>query len=145
MKIIRDDVCYVDFESLVRRSLTRYMDYDKKDYSFDDIVTISNPTGYKIIKEREDILNYDDVKDLTDSELNKKIDLIEDDMEPFFIKWNNTPFEERDKLYKEPEYKEHYEKLRDYYFEIINYRANRDLIDDKIDLFLINKEKVKRL
>ena len=145
MRIIRDGICYIDLESLVRRSITKYMDYDKEDYSLEDFVTISNPRGFKAVANREDILDYDEVKDLSKEELDEKVKRVEADMEPFINKWNHTPFYEREKLYKEKEYTESYEKLKDYYFELVDYRANREEIDDRINKFLNSKTKVKRL
>lgn len=147
MKVIRDGICYVNFDSLLRRSLTKYMDNDTevKGNSIDDMIVITNRKGVKVISEREDILDYDTVKDVSSVELDEMVIRVEKDMEPFIYKWNHTPYAERDKLYKDEAYKENYEPLKDYYFELIEYRANREKIDDKINLFINSHQKVKKL
>lgn len=146
MKIVRDNICYVDFSSLVNRGLAKYMDSDEKEsHSLDDIITITNHKGIKVIKDRDDILDYDEVKDLTDEELNSKVKKVEDDLEPFVTKWLKAPYGERDKLYKDKEFKAHYDRLIDYYYELVDYRANRDARDDRIAYFLSGKHKVKKL
>ena len=132
MKVFKDDKYYVEFESLVKHGAPDWLEFDKDKYEKGDYVVISDPRGIKYIKSRVDIIDHDDVKDLTEKQLDSKIERISNKLERYALRILNTRREERHLLFRDKDFLRDYYLCEDIYYPLIEYRNNKEEIDNKI-------------
>ena len=139
MKIFRNDICYVNIEDLLRCELPKYLVFDKVTYEKGDFVIFEDQKSIDYVKNRKDILDYDKVCFLDEIGLNLKIKEVEKILEPFILRWTNTPSKMRKDLYKDLEYVKNYTFYRDAYYDLVDYKSNREKIDNKINEIINQK------
>ena len=146
MRFFRDGVCYVDFKDIAKRDLTRFVEFeDGKNYTVEDLVVVKNEEGIKVIMDRKDIVDFDEVSKMSDEELSEKIDGVAKDLNPMASRWIHTGSCKRAALYKDKNYIQDFSKLKEYYFDLIDYKNNRMTIDERINSYIRKLEKGKRI
>lgn len=138
MKIIRDNICFVNIKDLVIYDFPVNLNFDKNSYSENDYVILKDKDDIDYIKRREDIIDYDYVSSLTDTELTEKIRKIEKDLEPLYIEFSSTTSESKKILFEDDDFKSTLFKLDKIYYDLIHYKNNREDEDIKIYEFLNN-------
>ena len=139
MKIIRDNVCFVNFKDLIFFDFPVNLNFDKESYNENDYVILKSKEDIEYVRNREDIIDYDYVSSLTDDELTKKIGNIEKDLEPLYIEFSSTSNESKKILFEDDEFKNNLFKLDKIYYDLIHYKNNKESIDQNIfDLLIEN-------
>ena len=144
MKVIRDDICLVNIEDLIRKS-GPYLDLDKYEYQDGEFAIVRDDEGIKYIKDRDDILDYDDIKDLKDEDIDKKIAKEEKNLDSLGNIYLMLSISDRNKFWKDNYNREKYDKSIAIIESLRNYKNNRDLIDDMIRIKLKSVIKTKSL
>lgn len=144
MKIIRDNICFVSAKDLFGYDLPESLEFDKSMYEENDYVIFTNEKDIDYVRNREDIIDYDFVSHLTETELDKKIKNIENDLEPYYqhIKLSNN--EERIVLFKNVKFSKSFFKLDKVYYDLIHYRNNKEYEDEKVSLLLCSNNTLKK-
>lgn len=145
MKIIRDNICFVNFKDLIFFDFPVNLDFDKKTYNENDYVILKSEKDIDYVRKREDIIDYDYVSSLTDDELTKKIGKIEKNLEPLYIEFSSTSNESKKMLFEDEEFKNNLFKLDKIYYDLIHYRNNKEIIDQNIFDLLIENNVSKSL
>ncbi len=146
MRFFRDGICYVDFKDIAKRDLTKFVEFeDGKNYTVEDLVVVKNEEGIKAIMDRKDIVDFDEVSKMSDEELSEKIDSVAKDLDPLASRWIHTPSGKRASLFRDKKYIQEYGELKEYYFDLIDYKNNRMTIDERINSYIRNLEKGKRI
>lgn len=143
MKIVRDNICFVNAKDLFGYDLPESLNFDKDVYEDNDFVIFTDDNDIDYVRNREDIIDYDYVSKLTEVELDNKIQSIEKDLEPLYQQIKSSNNEERIILFKNVKFTDYFFKLDKVYYDLINYRNNKDILDDKVSL-LINTNIVLR-
>ena len=73
MKVFINDKCYVNVFDLYRKDMPSYLRDNIENYGMNDFVEIRYNSAKIIIKNREDILDYNDILFCSDSEIKRKI------------------------------------------------------------------------
>ena len=136
MKIIRDNICFVSAKDLFGYDLPKELNFDKDLYDENDYVIFTNEKDIDYVKNREDIIDYDFVSSLNEVELDKKIESIEKDLEPFYQHIKSTNDEERMLLFKNAKFINTFVKLDKVYYDLIHYRNNKWFEDKNISLLM---------
>ena len=143
MKIFRNNKCYVEFENLAKHGFPSTLELDKDKYEKGEYAVISDPEGIEYMKDRIDIIDYDDVKDFTIEELDKKIEKTAYTLEKFALRFLETPRDKRYLLFKDKESLYEYYLCEDIYYPLINYRNKKEEIDEEISMLVDNKTLIK--
>lgn len=144
MKIIRENVCFVNFKDLIGIDLPNDFLFDKNHYEENDYVTLTEKKDIDYIKSREDIIDYDYVSSLTDDKLVEKIKRTEHDLEPYYQILKESSDKERIVLLNNNKFRDEFFKLDKVYYDLIHYKNNREEIDVDVLSFLSeNSIKVK--
>jgi predicted DNA binding CopG/RHH family protein len=138
MKIIRDDVCYVEKEDLeflesLPQNVINMTKWDINYSTYLNIIKISDEEAVNFFKSKNFILNYDKVKNLSFPDLNNLIIEIEKKGLEYI---SSFPFEENSKEFLDSfKSQELNIKLLNYLIESIKkYASNKDLYDREIYL-----------
>ena len=132
MKIIRGKIGYVNIKDLIGYGFPKNIDFDKESYSDNDYVILRNKEDIEYIKNRDDIVDYDSVFSLSNEELDEKIKKIEKDLEPLYLQFSNTSFDNKLLLIKDLDFKSNLCKLDKIYYDLIHYRNNREEEDERV-------------
>ena len=144
MKIVRDNVCFVNFKDLMGIDLPNDFTFDKNHYEENDYVTLTEKKDIDYIKSREDIIDYDYISSLTDDKIVEKIKRIEHDLEPYYQILKESTDKEKVVLLSSIKFREEFFKLDKVYYDLIHYKNNREDIDvDVLSLLSENSVKVK--
>lgn len=139
MKIIRDNICYVSFKDLVYFEFPNELNYDKESYEKNDYVILKDSKDIEYVRNREDILDYDTLYYLSESDLNKKIKKIEKKLEPLYIKLSQSSKDDKELLLRNEKFRNILFKYDKVYYDLIHYRNNKDEEDEKIYMLLNDK------
>ena len=143
MKFFKDNCCYVSFRELARYKIPHYLVFDKDYYFDDDYIIFKDKKSMDYVRSRKDIINYCDVMLLSNEELDAKINLAEKDLDKYAKTILDTPKSQRSGLFKLDEFRENFSIYSDIYYGLINYRNNREVIDEKILEVISTKSLVK--
>ena len=128
MKIFKDEKCYVPFKELARHSMPNDLEFDKDKYKDNDYVIFSDSYSIDYVKSRVDIVDYDDVKDLSDKQLGNKIKYLEKKLNGYLLKCLDAP-----RAYKVETLKSKtFNTYLDVYYDLVEYKNNKEDIDQKI-------------
>lgn len=130
MKIFRNDICYVNIEDIAKYELPEYLEYDKIVCEQDNYAIFTNDESIKYLKTREDIIDYDDICFLDESGLDQKIKEINNCIRIYTESWLNTSVKLDISKYDDNVKK--YIMYRDIYCELIDYKKNKEKIDNRI-------------
>ena len=134
MKIIRNSICYVDYEDLTRRPIPRCVANEMKGQPTieDDLVTLTGKDSIEYIRSRQDILDYDEVAGLSPSELNDLYEEALSKLNYYSIRMLGTPPELRRSLYADEEYMSNNTLYSYRTKDLKTYRDNKAQIDRRI-------------
>lgn len=145
MKIIRDNVCYVEIDDILflgilpRGFFDQLKIYDSK-IRFQKF---SKKLQIRFFKYKKDILNYDDIHNQSHIELEYRIKEIKEQLNKQALKWLNSSEEGRKKLDKDKEYNALINSLKYMLKTLENYKNNKDGYDKEV--FNLLNPKRKRL
>ena len=146
MKIIRNGVCYIerediDFIGVLPQNICSVIQWDVY-YSIKfKLLKLKDKESAQYFSDKDFILDYDMVKDLSTQELEKMRKEIENKLENLSLKWLNTSINTREKLDKDKDYNFNIKSLK-YYIESINkYINNKELYDSEISTLSFNNFK----
>ena len=146
MKIIRNGVCYIerediDFIGVLPQNICSVIQWDVY-YSIKfKLLKLKDKESAQYFSDKDFILDYDMVKDLSTQELEKMRKEIENKLENLSLKWLNASINTREKLDKDKEYNSNVKSLK-YYIESINkYINNKELYDREISTLSFNNFK----
>ena len=146
MKIIRNEVCYVEFDDLRFLSpLPQDVFYELKVYYSKNIkfIKFTKKNSLNFFKENEYIIDYDWIKGLSANELDYKIKEIRKKLNKLLGRWVNGSMAERDNLNKDKEYNLLVKNLEYMLKTMENYKINKPIYDN--DINEIFNSKTKRL
>lgn len=133
MKVIRNNILYVEAHDLNNIEI---LNYD----SNDTLIEISDINKIELIKNREDILDYDYIKSLTSNELNELLNEIKKKHDVLCLKYLKSSQFNRKLLDKDLDYKNIMKKYKYLYDELKNYINNKEEIDHKFSKVLSNSD-----
>ena len=146
MKIIRNGVCYIerediDFVGVLPQNICSVIQWDVY-YSIKfKLLKLKDKESVQYFSDKDFILDYDMVKDLSTQELEEMRKEIEDKLEHLSLKWLNASINTREKLDKDKEYNFNIKSLK-YYIESINkYINNKEIYDSEISTLSFNNFK----
>ena len=146
MKIIRNGVCYIerediDFIGVLPQNICSVIQWDVY-YSIKfKLLKLKDKESAQYFSDKDFILDYDMVKDLSTQELEKMRKEIENKLENLSLKWLNASINTREKLDKDKDYNFNIKSLK-YYIESINkYINNKELYDSEISTLSFNNFK----
>lgn len=144
MKVFRNNNCYVTVHDLFKRELPSYFKLDIPVIYENGFIVITDQKSIDYLKEREDILNYDDVKSLTEDELNEKVNDAYITMDNYAKKWmdsnDNKTIVSEDRKYLSKTF-----ISLSIYNEIKNYQCNRISTDKSIESITNKDYKLSRI
>lgn len=144
MKIIRNKVCYIEFDDILflgclpQTVFSELKVYYSKDIKFQKF---TKKEAVNFFKKNEYIIDYDSVKNLSDSELDYKIKELKDKLNYLSSKWLNGSQSERKKLDMDKEYNTLINGLKYTLKTLENYRNIKSTYDEEINKIFNNKQK----
>ena len=138
MKVIRDNVCYVNYMDIIRYPIPSYFVMGEILLKNDDMVRITDSRSIEYIKNRKDIIDYDEVYSLDEEELNGKISEARKSLLEFLNSFSNIS-----ELFKEPNNQDKHRIKKYTYYGLLDYKANKDMIDKNISELIKNDEDIK--
>lgn len=133
MKVVRNNVCFVEVDDLLRYPIPDFIDiFTWLDYG--KFASFVDKKEIKYFQERKDIVNYDEVANLTEKELDKKILKVYGTLSKKANEW----LSKKEKIDKNIET---YHMIKDataIYECLTNYKMNRKTIDERIKELEIN-------
>ncbi len=130
MKIFRNGLCYVDKSA--SRSLPEGMVLAKRRYGEREFALVSDPKGISYLKERKDIVDYDDISYLYGNALDSRINQAFSSLEPYSTRVLNSSDEALKKLYANKIFMTNLRSRENVYFTLLDYKNNKDEIDENI-------------
>ena len=109
MKIIVNNTCFVDLKDIKNKSIPKTFVIERLDYDYNEYVVLKDVRSIDFVKNQEDIIDYFDICDLSQREIDKTIEKV--------VKYI--------KIKKDMRY---YNILLD----LLKYKCNRDGIDIKV-------------
>lgn len=150
MKIIRNGICYIerediDFIGALPQKVCNVIKWDVY-YSIKfKLLKLKDKKSVQYFSDKDFILNYDMVKDLSTQELEKMKKEIEVKLDHLSLKWLNASINTREKLDKDRQYNFNIKSLK-YYIDSINkYINNKELYDTEISTLSFNNFKKAEL
>ncbi len=140
MKVFRDNVCYVDFIDITRYAVPSYFVMDKKVYEDGEMVVLNDSRSIEYIRNREDILDFDDVSKLDEQGLNFKIKETHDLLETYAKRLLDLPIHLRNLLYSDESFRKEYKIKKYIYYSLLDYKQNKESINNFILKFISNKK-----
>ena len=140
MKVFRGSICYVDFTDITRFAVPSYFVMNQKIYEDGEMVVIDDPKSIEYIRNREYILDFDEISKLDEQELDLRIKEAHDLLEMYAKRLLDLPIFLRNNLYKEDKFMNEY-KIKQYiYYSLLDYKLNKKKIDNTILTFIFNEE-----
>lgn len=131
MKIIRDEVCYVETEDLVRVPLPSFIklptELDMKEF-----IKFVNSNEIEYFKSRQDIVDYDSICLLSMEDLTTLIKETYEKLIKLETKWLESSTIGRTKLNKDKEYQNSLMTFKAIYESLSSYKSNKRQIDISI-------------
>ncbi len=123
MKVVRNNICFVEVDDLKRCPISKSPEW----FNNSRFAGFSEKEEIEYFKSRSDIIDYDDVVNLSDEELMSAIIEIQNNLRKSIFNWlNKNDREDGSSEYmKAKEYTAIYDCLTDY-------KVNRDIIDNEI-------------
>ena len=145
MLIIRDGICYIDSDNLTRYPIPSTVRLDKEFYDRGEYAKIFDPITVLYFKTREDMIDYDEVSILSEVELDTMIYNIKLKIEKIGEEWINASSYRRDALMRSADYRNNFRNLNYKYYELLDYKNNREDKDKEITKITKSKTKTKEL
>ena len=128
MKIFKNNVCYVEAKDLLNFPIPYFIKipiclYDNEFLKFESKEEI------KYFKNRNDILNYNEIVNLSSSELNDKIVEFGKQYKKLELKWLKSNRQERILLSKNKNYQKKLKTYNSIYESLVDYIHNKRIID----------------
>ncbi len=143
MRIFRNGVCYVTAWEL--HAVPGFFKMDKLVYAPMEFAVITDSDSISHISSREDIIDYDLVSSLSDSELDKLVKKYEIEVESLSKRYLEALLYGRLRvLYQDKEYVKNYELCKTLYNKLFFYKQNKKQIDDYITNYLALKNIVSK-
>ena len=144
MKIIRNDVCYIELEDLsFSEPLPQIVFCELKVYYSKDIKfqKFTKEEAVNFFRRNEYIIDYDSVKELSEGQLEYKIREIKEKLNHHSAKWLNGSQVERKKLDMDKEYNSLIKNLSYILQTLENYKNNKISYDKEITEIFNKKQK----
>ena len=132
MKIFKYGLCYVDYKELTRFALPDYVSVVKPVITGDRYVTISGNKSVAYVESRKDIIDYSDVCNLSDEELDERVSKAYAQLEPYTKALLAADEEGYTKLRGNFEFSKNLDIYTDIYFGLLEYKLNREAIDEAV-------------
>ena len=150
MKIIRKYTCYVELEDIEYLGvLPRNVVSEIKDrvfYSpFIKFIRFDKDESLDFFRQKEDIIDYDSICNLTEEELTIKINETKEKLDEYATRWLNASSREREKLDNDTEYNSNIKSLKYTLESLKKYRDNKELYDREISNLTFNEIKKVKL
>ena len=143
MKVFRNDKCYVHYNDLTRYPVPDYFVFNKEIYKENEMVVLKDEYSIEYVRDRQDIIDYDDVVNLDDTELDLRIDETYKLLEPYAKRILKVSNEDRDNLYKNKMFMKDF-RIRFYIYQgLSDYKKNRNEIDARIQKQINRKRRRK--
>lgn len=151
MKILRNGKYFVLQKDLARYALPTYVmdEIETIPYIFDDYIILKNPNTIEYIKDRNDILDYDEVASLSLEELELLYKKSLNKLNIYAKRWLDTPTYLRSNLYNDKKYINNYNYYKYRTHDLLNYISIKEKIDSTIKSLIdnnsINSSKKKKI
>ena len=146
MKIICDDAAYIELRDLdVMFPAPKCMasELDQECYT-STFIKFTNKDSIECIKQNENILSYNLIKDLSDNELDEKINEVYIRLDRLASIWLGSSTTRRRVLDRDIEYNTKVKMCRHIYDSLKKYKENKSYYESEIDK-LTKDSKTKRL
>lgn len=131
MKIFKNNLCYVNYGDLARYQLPTYLQLEKLAYNSDEFLVFSDQKSINYIKNRLDIIDYNDVCNLDDKELDAMINLAYQNWQDYINNWKKIP-NFQNSLYTNIGFLNSFKMYEDIYYGLLEYKKERERIDNNI-------------
>ena len=128
MKIFKNNECYVEAKDLSNFPVPDFIKIPTC-LKEDEIVKFESKEEVEYFKNRSDILNYNEVANLSSSELNDKIVKIRKQYQKLALKWLESNRYGREKLNKDENYQNEIKNYMTIYSNLLNYINDKSIID----------------
>ena len=123
MKVVRSNVCFVEADDIKRHQISKSLEWinNSRFASFDD------PEDIEYFNSFEDIVDYDEISNLSNNELADKICETHITLKGYITNWLD--------ISKNSDNIENYTQIKKYtaiYDCLTNYIVNRDIIDNEV-------------
>ena len=128
MKIFKNNKCYVEAKDLLNFPVPDFIKipaYLKED----GIVKFESKEEVEYLKNRNDIINYNEIANLSSSELNDKIVEVRKQYQKLALKWLESNRYGREKLNKDENYQKEIKNYMTIYSSLLDYINNKNIID----------------
>ena len=128
MKIFKNNKCYVEAKDLLNFPVPYFIEIPTCSYE-DDFIKFESKEEVEYFKNREDIISYNEIANLSLNELNKKADKINEQIQKLELKWLNSGKQERILLRKNKNYQKKLKIYNSLYESLVDYINNKNIID----------------
>jgi len=143
MKLLRDGICYVDIEDLINKDCES-IHFECKTYNKGDMAIVDDPKDIEYIMGLDFIIDYDEVFNIDDYELIKRINREENDLAYFSDIISSTPLEERQELWEDEDFSKGYGGCTYRLNTLRSYYRNREEYDEKVANYLLQARVKKK-
>lgn len=132
MKIFRNGLCYIDSRSM--KTIPDNIPLSKRRFGSAEYAIVSDKAGISYLRERRDIIDYDDICCLSRRDLDRKIDKAFESLEPYASKFLETDVDKLPTLYADKDFMSSCKRHESVYYCLLDYRNNKDKIDETISV-----------
>lgn len=133
MKVIKNNICYVQGEDLMRYPVPNFLIFPDIDIlTCDEYIAFEGERAIEYFESRKDILDYNSVCNLSENELETKIKKTYSKLDKLALKWVEASQFGRDKLDKDKKYQKTLEDLKSYVSSLVRYKIHKSATDISI-------------
>ena len=132
MKVFRNGLCYVTYKEVKKNTVPSYVMFSKVTYSNDEFVVFADKRSIDYVRSREDIINYDDVRKLSEEELDIRLSSIFKRLQACVTRLNNPDPEKVAKCKSDSEFMTKFKSLEAMYYGLLEYKLHKASIDERI-------------
>ena len=132
MKVFRNGLCYVTYKELKKESIPEFMVLNKLSFDRNEFVIFADTRSIDYVRSRKDILDYDEVKSLTEEAMDLRLSDIFKRLQACVTRLNNPDPEKVAKCKSDSEFMTKFKSLEAIYYGLLDYRLNKSSIDERI-------------
>lgn len=140
MKIIKNNICYVEKADLLLEPIPHFEEENEKKYDEGEFVSFTSEEAILYFQGRTDILDYEKIANLSKEELETEIKTTYEKMQEMELHCLDSEIEEEN---MDPEYKKLINKLKRIYVSLRTYKSCKATIDIRMKEFLNDEETSK--
>lgn len=130
MKIVKNNICYVQGEDLLRYPVPNFLIFPNIDIlTNDEFIAFEGEKAIEYFESRKDILDYSSVCNLSEEKLQNKINKINFKLSKLSKRWLDASQSGRDKLDKDKKYQKTLNDLKTILESLVKYKIHKSSVD----------------